>query len=126
VVCAPIAHDRDGRVLPPPPRANHWGAIAADRLADHVTTSSNLPSKQEAEKAALASCRESGGGGSCSVAIAYGNGCGALAAGTRSLSAGADVTKEFARQAAMHRCTSNGDPGCDVVRVACSDPSSDH
>jgi hypothetical protein len=95
-------------------------------VADHVTTSSNLPSKQEAEKAALASCRESGGGGSCSVAIAYGNGCGALAAGTRSLSAGADVTKEFARQAAMHRCTSYGDPGCHVVRVACSDPSSDH
>jgi Domain of unknown function (DUF4189) len=125
VVCAPIAHDRDGHVLAPPPRANRWGAMASDRVASRVATSANLPNKQEAEKAALASCSQNGGS-ACSVAIAYGNGCGALAVGERGLSASADVTKEFARRAAMHLCISHGDQSCHVVHVACSDPSSDH
>src|SRR5690242_10805072 len=125
VVCAPIAHDRDGHVVAPPPRADRWGAIASDEAANHVATSADRPNKQEAEKAALASCSVDGGA-ACSVAIAYGNGCGALVAGERGLSAGADVTKEFARQAAMHQCSSNGDQRCHVVHVACSAPSFDH
>ena len=125
VVCAPIAHDRDGHVVAPPPRADQWGAIASDVAANHVATSANHPNKQEAEEAALASCSLDGGAG-CSVAIAYGNGCGALVAGERGLSAGADVTKEFARQAAMHQCSSNGEQRCHVVHVACSAPSFDH
>lgn len=125
VVCAPIAHDRDGRVIAPPPRANHWGAIASDRTARHVATSEDLPNKQDAEKAALASCGESGGM-ACSVAVAYGNGCGALVASERNLVASADVTREFAQQAAMHQCSSNGDERCHVVHVACSDATFDH
>ena len=125
VVCAPIVHDRNGRIVAPPPRANHWGAIASDGTASHFASSTDLPDKQEAEEAALASCSLDGGA-ACSVAIAYGNGCGALAAGERGLSAGADVTKEFARQAAMHQCSSNGDQRCHVVHVACSAPSFDH
>lgn len=125
VICAPIAHDRDGRVVAPPPRASHWGAIASDRTATHVATSDDLPNKQDAEKAALASCGESGGV-ACSVAIAYGNGCGALVASARDLVASADATKKFAREAAMHQCSTNSDAHCHVVLVACSDPSSDH
>lgn len=125
VVCAPIAHDRSGRVMAPPPRASHWGAMASDPTASHVATSVDLPSKQDAEKAALAACRAEGVA-TCSIAIAYGNGCGAVIAGEQGFTASADVTREFARQAAMHQCSSRGDERCHVAHLACSDPSSDH
>ncbi|WP_425491322.1 DUF4189 domain-containing protein [Frateuria soli] len=125
IACAPIPLDGNGRVLGPPPRANHWGAIASDSSAVHVAASVDLPSKPEAERAALASCRD-GGGTNCSVAIAYGNGCGALVASERGLASGADVTRDFAKQGALHRCRSSGGLQCRVVHVACSDPSSNH
>lgn len=125
IACAPIPHDRNGHALAPPPRASHWGAIASDAPAIHVAASMDLPSKPEAEQAALASCRNRGGH-DCSVAIAYGNGCGALAASERGAVSGADVTRYFAKQGAMHRCRASGGLQCRIVQVACSDPSSDH
>lgn len=125
VACAPIVHDRNGRVIAPPSRAGHWGAIASDPAASHVATSVDLPTKQDAERVALASC-SANGVATCSIAIVYGNGCGALVAGERNLAASADVTREFARRAAMQQCSSHGDKHCHVVHLACSDPSSDH
>jgi len=118
--CAPIPLNKNGQPLPIPQRATHWGAIATEStLSSKIGAAVDLPTKGQAEQAALAQCADKGGQG-CKVQISYGNGCAALIANDTAYQANADVTVDHAVQTGMQICTNAGHGTCHVVYSACS------
>lgn len=91
--------------MAPPEAASHWGAIAMNAAGDKPGVATGLPNRRAAEQAAIAQCRTRGGAG-CTVAIAYGNGCGAVIDGADGIFSGADVNRDFAaRERWQHAIT---------------------
>ncbi|HWX65265.1 MAG TPA: DUF4189 domain-containing protein [Rhodanobacter sp.] len=120
--CAPIPRDRQGRPVAPQLPATHWGAIATDSATGKsVGAAVDLPSKAQAEQAALLDCKTKGGS-ACKIAIAYGNGCAALVASDSGYNANADVTLDHATLSGMTTCSHAGHGQCHVVYSACSPP----
>ncbi len=117
--CVPVPRNLQGVALSLPQAATHWGAIAADETAGHFGAAHDLPSKQAATEQALAQCRRDGGA-HCTVATAYGNGCGALIAGDKAWHGFADVTIEHAKQTGIEACKKDGNGNCRVVYSDCS------
>jgi hypothetical protein len=117
--CAPIPRNLQGRAVDPPQPATHWGAIATGANHALFGTARDRPNKAAAEQQALSQCRRHGGS-ECRIAIAYGNGCAALASSDMGFQAAADVTLNHARQTAMRSCTKTGGVGCHVAYSDCS------
>ena len=117
--CVPVPRNLQGVALPLPQAATHWGAIAADATNGHFGAAHDLPSKRAAKEQALAQCRRDGGT-HCTVATAYGNGCGALIAGDMAWRGFADVTFEHAKQTGIEACKKGGNENCRVVYSDCS------
>jgi Domain of unknown function (DUF4189) len=120
IFCAPIPVDKNGQPLPIPQRATHWGAIATELTSpSRIGAAQDLPTKGQAEQAALAQCAAKGGQ-NCKVKISYGNGCAALIANDTGYQANADVTMGYAVQTGMQMCSTAGHGTCHVVYSACS------
>ena len=97
-----------------------WGAIATEPTSpSRIGAAQDLPTKGQAEQAALAQCAVKGGQ-NCKVKISYGNGCAALIANDTGYQANADVTVGYAVQTGMQMCSTAGHGTCHVVYSACS------
>jgi hypothetical protein len=120
VYCAPIPVNKNGKPVPIPQRATHWGAIATEQsLSNKIGTAVDLPTKGQAEQAALEQCAANGGQ-DCKVQVSYGNGCAALIANDVAFLANADVSIQHAVQAGMDTCGKAGHGACHVVYSGCS------
>ncbi|MEH6421274.1 DUF4189 domain-containing protein [Pseudomonas sp. CGJS7] len=115
--CGPIPY----RSSPAPAWENRWGAVATDNQGT-FGVSADKRSQKKAEKAAIAHCKERGGG-QCDVTLSYKNQCMAIATSeVNSVSARApDI--EAAKQDSLEKCAerSNGNE-CWVYYYACSLP----
>lgn len=107
--------------LPGPQWQTRWGAIAAG--GGGFGASVNMPSKRKAVKQAIQSCKDSGGGGKCTLMISYYNQCSAVAWGDGSYSASARAGRvELAQQLAMDACAEQT-TNCKVFYSQCSYPA---
>lgn len=109
--------------LPPPPPlwASRWGAIATYAPTGVLGSSENLPSKDQAEQAALADCKAKGGL-NCKVDIAYGNECAAVVVGDKGYNVNPGATADLASERGIKICAEDGGKGCHVYYSACSLP----
>jgi hypothetical protein len=108
---------------PPPPQwATRWGAIATDKTKGVLGAVTGLPSKSDAQQAAMDDCRTKGGS-PCKLEIAYDNECATLAVGSKGYSINTGNTADAANQLAMKTCSADGkDLDCHVYYSACSLP----
>jgi len=102
-------------------KVSHWGAIAIDRVdgGAGIGASTNMSSKKEAQKIALADCKRKGGT-RCDIEIAYVNQCSAIIWGDRALNSSTAATKSEAERRGLDKCSRSGDTGCEVYYSACS------
>ncbi len=106
---------------PPTRWATRWGAVATDGPGGHLGAVTDLSSKSEAERAAIADCRAKGGL-QCAVEISYDNECAAMAVGDKIHNVTADVTLDKAIQSSIKTCR-EADTNCHVYYTACSLPA---
>ena len=120
--CVPIPGYSEGPNQIPPPPAWHsqWQAVAVDLDNAVLGKAVDRPDMHDAEALALDDCR-SQGGTTCKVAISYGNGCVALAAGDVLVATGSGGSKSEAEGRASDKCSA-GAKNCHVYYSACSFP----
>lgn len=120
--CVPIPGYNQGQdqVTPPPLWQSRWQAISTDVDKAVLGKSIDASTQKDAEKLALNDCQTQGGS-NCKIAISYGNGCVALAAGDVLVSTGSGGSKPEAEQRAVGKCSS-GAKDCRVYYSACSLP----
>lgn len=128
VVCAPIPGYGSGESNEdsnPPPISwiDSWGAISIDNSVKTggIGTVVGMRSKRQAEKAALAECRASGGGAGCKINLSYSNQCGAVAWGNDYLTTARAETIALASQDAELSC-SRKTTDCKIFYADCSLP----
>ena len=121
--CAPIPGSGNQQApQPSPPQwERRWGAIAADVPKGFVGTVTDLPSKSQAQRAALADCAAKGGS-ACKLQSTYDNECISMVVGSKVFNIAAGDTQNTANQSAMQTCSATGDPSCRVYYSACSLP----
>ena len=125
--CAPINPSQQPSQGPtqtpqPPPRwADRWGAIATYDANGSFGAATDMPSKIQAEQAALADCR-SKKGSTCKVEIAYYNQCAAMVVGDKMHNAGSAPTVDKVVKLGINVCKNSGDTNCRVYYSACSMP----
>lgn len=123
--CAPIPNDNQSSTSAAPARerwVTRWGAIAIDDTAvdGGLGAVSDMTSKRNAEKAALASCRNSGGT-ACNVKFSYYNQCTAIAWGDTGYNAARAATIEKASEIGIRECNAKH-ANCKIYYSACSLP----
>jgi hypothetical protein len=118
--CAPIP-GADSESSTPTRKPDQWGAIATYIPKGIIGTSTNQPSKQMAEQAALQDCRAKGGL-DCKMESWYSNGCEALVAGIPGFVIEGGNTRDAAIETSMKECTLDGNKGCRALYAACSLP----
>lgn len=120
--CVPIPGYTEAadQVTPPPRWQSSWQAVATDVDKAVLGKSINLPTVSDAEANALRDCKIQGGT-NCKIAISYGNGCVALAAGDILVTTGSGGSKPEAEEKALGTCRS-GAKECKVYYSACSPP----
>jgi hypothetical protein len=127
VGCAPIpGYDQQQQptrqqTAPPPRWASGWMAIATDSMKGSLGSATDLPSRDEAERAALADCQAKGGS-QCKLQVSYGNGCAAMVAGNKEFNVNGAATLDEAVRIGMKMCAKAGDSNCHVYYSACSLP----
>lgn len=123
--CAPVPpgyYRTQPQPLPPPAQwTSRWGAIATYAPTGVLGSSENLPSKDQAEQAALSDCKARGGL-NCKIDIAYGNECAAVVVGDKGYNVNPGATADLASEMGMKICTEDGGNGCHVYYSACSLP----
>lgn len=125
--CAPIPDYNQQSVEQLPPIRweskweSRWGAIATDATKGSLGTATNLPGKQEAERAALSNCA-SNGGIQCKLQLSYDNECAAMVLGDKVFNVTADATVDKAIKAGLNSCIAANDHTCRVYYSACSLP----
>ena len=101
-----------------------FGAIAYSPAADNSAAATDKPNRDEAEQAALASCRKAtkSNPDSCQSAIWFKNACGALAKDKKSTAWGTGWgdTQKIATNWAVGVCKQYGGTDCKLVVSACS------
>lgn len=103
-----------------PKWAMRWGAIAYGGGGFGAAKEMNTQAK--AKKAALAACRDSGGGNACKVALSYTNQCAAYAIGDDySVGLARSPIAEEAESIALATCAEST-TNCRVTYSACSLP----
>ena len=102
---------------------DRWGAIAVDGSvsAGGIGTSTNMPSKRKAEKAAIAQCRATGGGNGCEVDLSYYNQCAVIASGDRYMQSFSGAAIESTSQRALEACNRKT-TNCTIYYSGCSYP----
>lgn len=125
VGCAPIPgynNQQQTRQQPPPSQwISRWGAIATDFAHSAAGASVDQPSKDSAERSAIANC-QSNGGVECKIETWYSNGCAVMLVGTNHhVSVNAATTLE-AVQDGMKICKKDGVTDCHIYYSACSPP----
>jgi hypothetical protein len=103
---------------PPVHWVDQWGAIATDFSHGSVGTITNMSSRSEAERRALADC-EAKGGARCKVEIWYVNQCVTLVAGDTKHITAIGATTDEAIQKGIAECNA-GDTNCKAYYIACS------
>lgn len=98
-----------------------WGAIATGETKAVLGTVTDMRSKSEAVKAALADCAGKGGS-PCELQISYDNQCVVMVVGDKGFNFSNAVAMDHARQNAMKVCGADGDTSCHVYYSACSPP----
>ncbi|RUL66561.1 DUF4189 domain-containing protein [Dyella dinghuensis] len=106
---------------PPMQWASTWGAIATDEPHGILGAAVGMPSKREAEQAALSDCR-SKNGSDCKLELAYDNECAALVVSKTGYVVTAHQTKDLAIQSGMKTCRDSGYEDCHAYYSACSLP----
>lgn len=105
---------------PPPQWASRWGAIATDSIKGVLGIATNVTSKEEAQKTAMADC-QANGGTQCKLQNTYGNACVAMVTGDKVFNVGSAANLNEAVQSGMTECSS-ADTNCHVYYSACSLP----
>lgn len=113
-----------GNNLPPAPPQERW----ADRWGAFASASSGVfggaqdkQSKRQAEKTALAECKEKGGD-DCRVDLSYYNQCGAVASGGGHMGSSRAPTEREAVEHAIKTCEKAGGSNCQLYFMGCSLP----
>jgi len=127
--CAPLnssqqpAQGQQLQTPQPPPQkwADHWGAIAVYAPSGSLGTSTNMPTQEDAESAALADC-QSKHGSTCKIQLSYRNQCAALVVSAKSYNTNPGATEKEAIQKGMEICDNAKDPNCHPAYAACSLP----
>ena len=123
--CAPIpGGGSEGYENPPPdpgPRwKTQWVSIAFGK--NGLGASTNMPSKRQAEKAALAQCREMGGTG-CHINLTTYNQCVAVAGGGHTAPSAGAGDQETVESIVMDDCRKDKEnTNCEIYYSACSYP----
>lgn len=120
-MCGPDDSQQQSSPRPPLQWASQWGAIATDGPGGSFGASTNMPTQQSADNAALADCRSKKGSSTCAVEIAYVNQCAAMVAGDSGYNTKAGLTIDLAIQAAMKVCSA-ADTHCYAYYTGCSMP----
>ena len=111
-------------VAGPAMAAGPYGAIAYSPESDNSAAVADKPSRQEAEDAALKSCRDEtkSNPGSCQSALWFKNTCGALAKDAKSSAWGTGWgdTQKIATSYAISTCQRYGGKECKLKVVICS------
>lgn len=124
VGCAPIPgynNQQQSQQRPPQIWEPRWGAIATDGPGGSFGASTDMPTQQTADKAALADCQSKKGSSTCKVELAYKNQCVAMVAGDASHNSNAGLTVDLAIQAGMKVCRA-ADTHCYAYYTGCSMP----
>lgn len=120
--CGPDNSQQPAHQQPSPPQwANRWGAIATDGPGGSFGASTNMPTQDRANKAALADCQAKKGSSTCEIEIAYANQCAAMVAGDVGYNTKGGLTIDLAIGAAMKVCSA-ADTHCYAYYSACSLP----
>lgn len=123
--CAPIpGGESEGYENPPPDPGpqwkTQWASIAFGNNGLGVST--NMSSKRQAEKAALAQCREMGGTG-CYINLTTYNQCVAVAGGGHTAPTAGAADQETAESMVMDDCRKDmKNTNCRIYYSACSYP----
>lgn len=119
--CAPMPAGTSDLAASGPRWADRWGAISIDEMTASVGAVTGYPSKKQAEKAAIAKCRASGGGKGCGVSLSYYNQCAVIGTGARFSNTYGAATVEAASKLAMDDCNANT-TNCRIYYSGCSLP----
>lgn len=93
-----------------------FGAIARSESGKSLGYSSKLPSREEAEQAALSMCTPN-----CTIQVWFKDACGAFAQGSTGWGANFGMTTEEARAKAIGTCVAyNSQQDCRATLVVCS------
>lgn len=96
---------------------DYFGAIAYSAKSGAQGWSTNQPSRQAAEKAALAACRKHAK--DCRAVVWFQNGCGALAVSSKVYGWGWGTTQTLADAQALKACSEHA-KNCKVKRRLCT------
>jgi hypothetical protein len=106
---------------PPQERwADRWGAIASDGDVTYGIVT-DMVSKDEAKRSALAECKKRGGG-ACSIERYFVNQCAVVIAGDGATASSNAPTVDEAVEIGMPICSENGGTNCHVYYSGCSLP----
>jgi hypothetical protein len=119
--CAPIPGGDQGSSSPAQHWVAGWGAIATYIPKGVLGYSTNLPTKEQAEQAALQDCRAKGGL-DCKIEISYGNQCAAVVVGDPGYGVFPGATLSEATNKSLKECAAAGNKGCHILYSACSMP----
>ncbi len=122
--CGPIPPGYQGYAPPAqsvPKWMSQWGAIATDDATGSFGASSQMDSRADAQRAALADCHAKKGA-TCKLEVTYDNECGAMVVGDNAHNVGADTTLDKVVQLGLKTCHDAGDTNCRVYYSACSMP----
>jgi hypothetical protein len=96
-----------------------WGAIAPSPVGGVLGTALGTRSKEEAERIALADCKNKGG--ACMVNLTYHNQCAAMVVGDKELHLFGAGSIKKASDLGMSECEKS-DSNCHVYYTACTEP----
>lgn len=97
-----------------------WGAIAPSPAGGILGTALGASSKEEAERLALADCKQKGGG-ACQVNLAYQNQCAVMIVGDKYLTSYSNATIDQAKERGLTECQKDNS-NCRVYYSACTEP----
>ena len=127
VGCAPIPgyEQQQGQQqtpqAPPPQWTSRWLAIATDSVKGTLGTATDMPNRENAERAAIKDCQTKGGM-QCKLDVSYSNGCAAMVVGDGGYNSNGAATVDAAVQLGMKVCTSAGHTKCHLYYSTCSLP----
>lgn len=106
-----------------PEWTSRWGAIAIGSTAagGGVGVASDMKTRRAAEKTALGQCRNSGGGKTCRIELAYANQCGVIVWGDTYFETESAATSKQAEALALKAC-SRQTSNCSLYYANCSYP----
>lgn len=100
-----------------------WGAIAIGKSTNSSVTgfSSNMNSRNLAEKSAIKECKKNGGTNSCHIELSYSNQCGVLVWGDNYFATATGDTVKEAGEKAFLECNKETQ-NCSIYFSDCSKP----